>query len=84
MMSSPKTGMVFIFHDCLDIPQEIRRCLADYAIAKIQSGIINDVKLFGFIGIKVNSLVDSGTLFLRIDLESFGAQKQLEILYPQQ
>lgn len=83
-MSSPKTGTVFIFHDWLDIPQEIRRCLADYAISKIQSGIINNVKMFGFIGIIVVGLVDSDTLFLLIDLESpsYGARKQFEVLYP--
>ena len=83
-MSCPQTAAVMIFHDCEDIPQEIRDILADYAIAKIQSGIGNDVKHFSKIGIPVRGVVDSGTLFLLINPDSvgYGAEKQLLHLYP--
>ena len=83
-MSGPKTGTILMFHDCLDIPDDIIALFKDYAIAKIQSGIANDVELFDNLGIDVYGLVDSGCLFLLIEPESaaYGAGRQLEVLYP--
>ena len=67
-MSCPKTGTTFSFYDSLDIPKPIVKCIEDYAIAKSQSGITNDVKLFKECArINVRGVVDSGTLFLMVD-----------------
>ena len=84
-MSCPKTGTTFLFYDALDIPKPIVECLEDYSIAKIQSGIANDVKLFKeCTGINVRGVVDSGTLFLMVapDDDGYGAKAQLNRIYP--
>ena len=52
-ISSPKTGTVFLFQCALDINMELKKVLADYSIAKIQSGIGGDVALLSDLGIDV-------------------------------
>ena len=77
-MSCPKTGTTFLFYDALDIPKEIVKCLEDYAITKIQSGIANDVELFkDCANINMRGVVDSGTLFLMIKPKSDVTKQRL-------
>ena len=85
-ISSPKTGTILFFHDALDIGDVLKKVLADYTIAKIQSGIGGDVALMQDVGIDVRGVVDSGTLFLLLKPNSvesgFGAKHQVEAIWP--
>jgi hypothetical protein len=85
-MSSPKTGMVLLFHCVLSVPEILLKLLADYSVAKIQSNIAADVKILDDIGFDVRGLVDSGVLYTFIVPgtieEGFGAKKQNQVLWP--
>jgi hypothetical protein len=85
-MSCPKTARVVFFHCALDIPESIKMLLADYAIAKIQSGVMGDVELLHQAGLEIRGIVDSGTLFLLLNPDraeaGFGAKRQMQVLWP--
>jgi hypothetical protein len=85
-MSSPKTGIVLLFHCMNDVPTILLRLLSDYAVAKIQSNIAADVKILDNIGYDVRGLVDSGMLYTFISPgtveDGFGAKKQNQVLWP--
>ena len=84
--SSPKSAMVMFVHDARDTPEAIRKVLADYTVAKLQSGIAGDVELMEAAGIPVRGLVDTGTLFMLVKPgpvgTKFGAEAQIAQLWP--
>ena len=85
-ISSLKSAFVLLFHDTMDLPMIPREILADYAIAKIQSGVGGDIELMQAVGVDVRGVVDSGTLLLLLNpgpAESgFGAKRQIRTVWP--
>ena len=48
------------------IPNSIRYLLEDYVVAKLQSRVAGDVRLLDKVGIRVQGIVDSGTIYIMV------------------
>jgi hypothetical protein len=64
--ATPKSHTILMLHDANDTPDSIGLILADYTVAKIQSGVGGDVALMRELGLGVQGVVDSGTLFMLV------------------